>query len=64
MQKKLRGFATMDPARLKEVSSKGGKSIPAHKRSFSVDRKLAAMAGHNGGTKTQVQNAAKKKGEA
>lgn len=44
-----RGFAAMDPESQREIASKGGASIPADKRSFSVDRELAQRAGRKGG---------------
>jgi general stress protein YciG len=44
-----RGFASMDAARQREIASKGGKSVPAEKRSFSQDRELASEAGRKGG---------------
>jgi general stress protein YciG len=44
-----RGFASMDAARQREIASKGGKSVPAEKRSFSQDRDLASQAGRKGG---------------
>lgn len=44
-----RGFASMDPARQKEIASKGGQSVSAEKRSFSQNRDLAAQAGRKGG---------------
>ena len=44
-----RGFATMDPARQREIASKGGSSVPAEKRPFSQNHKLAAEAGRKGG---------------
>ena len=44
-----RGFASMDPARQREIARKGGASVPAEKRSFSQDRSLAADAGRKGG---------------
>ena len=46
-----RGFAAMDPARQREIASKGGKSVPADKRSFAQDRELAARAGAKGGAR-------------
>ncbi len=33
-KKSKRGFASMDPARQREIARKGGKSVPAEKRSF------------------------------
>lgn len=47
--KKLRGFAAMTPERRREVATRGGKSIPAEKRAFSVDRDLARAAGRKSG---------------
>ncbi len=44
-----RGFASMDPARQREIARKGGASVPSEKRSFSQDRSLAATAGRKGG---------------
>jgi hypothetical protein len=39
----------MDAAKQREIASKGGQSVPAAKRSFSQDRRLAAEAGRKGG---------------
>lgn len=39
----------MSPERRREIASKGGKSVPDEKRSFSVNRDLAANAGRKGG---------------
>ncbi len=44
-----RGFASMDAERQREIASKGGRSVPAEKRSFSQDRELASEAGRKGG---------------
>ena len=44
-----RGFAAMDPAKQREIASKGGKSVPSEKRSFSQNRDLASQAGRKGG---------------
>ena len=44
-----RGFASMDGQRQREIASKGGRSVPAEKRSFSQDRELASEAGRKGG---------------
>jgi general stress protein YciG len=59
-----RGFASMDAGKQREIASKGGQSVPAAKRSFSQDRRLAAEAGrkggqssHGGGRSKQAQNA-------
>lgn len=47
--KSKRGFASMDPARQREIARKGGASVPADKRSFSQNRSLAQQAGKKGG---------------
>jgi general stress protein YciG len=39
----------MDPARQRELAVKGGKSVPDDKRTFSLNRDLAAEAGRKGG---------------
>lgn len=48
-----RGFALLSPEQRKVVAAKGGASIPAAKRSFSVDRGLAKQVGKVGGTKSR-----------
>lgn len=47
--KSKRGFASMSPERQREIASRGGKSVPADKRSFSQSVELAAKAGQKGG---------------
>lgn len=49
MTKNHRGFAAMHPDKQREIATRGGASVPAHKRSFSQDRDLAAAAGRKGG---------------
>ena len=44
-----RGFASMSAEKQREIASKGGKSVPAGKRSFFQNRDLAAEAGRRGG---------------
>ncbi len=44
-----RGFAAMSPEQRRFIASKGGRSVPADRRSFSQDRQLAARAGRKGG---------------
>jgi general stress protein YciG len=51
-----RGFASMDPARQREIARKGGKSVPAEKRSFSQDAQLASKAGRKGGQSVNPVN--------
>jgi uncharacterized protein len=47
--KSKRGFASMSPEKQREIASKGGKSVPAEKRSFAQSAALAAKAGQKGG---------------
>lgn len=49
MSTSRRGFASMDPAKRREIASKGGKSVPRELRGFSKDPALAAAAGRKGG---------------
>ena len=53
MTETRRGFASISPERQREIASKGGKSVPADKRSFSQNRTLAAEAGRKGGMVSQ-----------
>ena len=45
----IRGFASMDVDKVREIARKGGASVPHEKRSFAQDRALAADAGRKGG---------------
>ncbi len=54
--KAKRGFAYMDPEKQREIASKGGKAVPAEKRSFSQDSDLAAAAGRKGGISVNPAN--------
>lgn len=45
----IRGFASMDEDKQREIARKGGESVPDEKRSFSQDHELAAEAGRKGG---------------
>jgi general stress protein YciG len=45
------GFASMSSEKLREISSMGGKSVPAEKRSFAQDPDHAALCGQKGGKK-------------
>lgn len=47
--KSRRGFASMDPDKRREIARKGGASVPGDKRSFYLNRDLAASAGRKGG---------------
>ena len=44
-----RGFASMDREKQREISRKGGRSVPHEKRSFSQNHQLAVEAGRKGG---------------
>lgn len=44
-----RGFASMDDKKQREIAAKGGSSVPADKRSFAKNPKLASEAGRKGG---------------
>lgn len=45
-----KGFGSMTPERRREIAAMGGKSVPAGRRSFSLDPDLAAQAGRKGGS--------------
>lgn len=55
-KKGKRGFASMTPEKRREIASKGGKSVPAEKRSFSQDPALASKAGRKGGQSVNPAN--------
>lgn len=47
--KSPRGFALLSPERRAQISSKGGKSVPAEKRTYSIDKSKASESGKIGG---------------
>ena len=55
-----RGFASLSREKLLQVSSKGGKSVPAEKRAFSRPD-IAAKAGKIGGKRLVKKGYAVKK---
>ncbi len=55
-QKSKRGFASMSPEKQREIASKGGRSVPPERRSFSQDAGLAAAAGRKGGQSVKPEN--------
>lgn len=59
--KAKRGFASMNPEKLREISKKGGQSVPPEKRMFAKDRALASAAGRKGGINLTGLAARKKK---
>lgn len=44
-----RGFAAMTKERRTEIARLGGAGVPGYKRSFALDKDLAASAGRKGG---------------
>ena len=44
-----KGFASLPPEKLREISRKGGMSVRPENRSFSKNRELATQAGRKGG---------------
>jgi general stress protein YciG len=46
----------MSPEKRREIASKGGKSIPAAKRTFSMNKTLASEAGRKGGKSVAPAN--------
>jgi uncharacterized protein len=51
-----RGFASMDEQKQRAIASKGGKSVPASRRSFSRNRGLASEAGRKGGESVAAED--------
>ena len=47
--KSPRGFALLSPERRAQISSMGGKSVPAEKRTYSIDKSKASTSGLKGG---------------
>ena len=43
------GFASMNPEKQRQIASMGGSSVPAEKRPFARNHRLAAEAGRKGG---------------
>jgi general stress protein YciG len=56
VKREKRGFAAMDPERQRQIASKGGKSVPPEKRSFSQNPEMAAAAGRKGGQSVAPQD--------
>lgn len=50
-----RGFAAMTLEQRTEIATRGGHAVPAERRSFSTNRKLAAAAGAVGGIKVPAE---------
>ncbi len=54
--KTLRGFASMEQEKQREIARKGGANVPHDKRSFAQDRTLASEAGRKGGRAVAPQH--------
>jgi len=52
----LRGFASMEQGKQREIARKGGANVPNEKRSFAQNRNLAAEAGRKGGRAVKPQH--------
>jgi general stress protein YciG len=57
--KKRRGFAVMDPKRVSEIASKGGKAAHAAGTAHEFSRDEAREAGRKGGYATHARRKAK-----
>jgi uncharacterized protein len=55
-RKSKRGFASMDPEKLRAIARKGGLAVAAEDRSFSKSRDLAVAAGKKGGKGVKPEN--------
>jgi general stress protein YciG len=55
-ERSLRGFASMDQAKQREIARKGGANVPNDKRSFAQNRALASEAGRKGGRSVAPQS--------
>lgn len=51
-----RGFASLTKERMRQIATMGGKAVPAGKRSFSQNRKLAVESGRKGGKAVKAKN--------
>ena len=61
--KKRRGFAVMDPKRVSEIASKGGKAAHAAGTAHEFSREEAREAGRKGGYATHARRKARGTGE-
>ncbi len=61
--KKRRGFAVMDPKRVSEIASKGGKAAHAAGTAHEFSREEAREAGRKGGYATHARRKGKGTGE-
>ena len=60
--KKRRGFAVMDPKRVSEIASKGGKAAHAAGTAHEFSREEARESGRKGGYATHARRKAGKQG--
>ena len=61
--KKKRGFAGMDPARVSEIASKGGKAAHSAGTAHEFSSEEAREAGRKGGRATHAKKNASKNGD-
>jgi general stress protein YciG len=61
--KKRRGFAVMDPKRVSEIASKGGKAAHAAGTAHEFSREEAREAGRKGGYATHARRKGSRSGE-
>jgi uncharacterized protein len=54
--KSKRGFASMSLEKRREIARKGGKAVPAEKRSYAQNPDLAAKSGQKGGRSVDPKN--------
>lgn len=54
-EKSKRGFASMDPAKRREIQSMGGRAVPSESRAYSRDAKLARESGQRGGYRKAIK---------
>ena len=57
--KKLCGFAVMDPARVREIASRGGQAAQERGTGHKWSHEEATAAGHKGGMATKLKLAQK-----
>lgn len=57
---RAKGFAAMDPAKVREISSLGGRAAHAKKTAHRFTKEEASIAGKKGGLKTQHNKRAHK----
>lgn len=54
--KQIRGFATMEKEKQRELAAKGGRGVPKEKRGFSLHPEVAVEAGKKGGRNVAAED--------